>query len=161
MMRALARPLLASWFVYSGVRDALDPQVKAAVAEPVVAPLLHETGVDVSTETLVRAHGIATAATAVVLAFSRSPRTAGVALTGLTAATVAVSTPFWRLEEGEEREAAKEQFLKNVSLLGAAMLAASAGHSVRHIARKKAHKAKAKAKRSAKKAAEKTKRKAA
>lgn len=165
MIRALARPLLASWFVYGGVRQALEPQVTAAAAEPVVAPALREVGLDVPVESLVRAHGIATALTATVLAVSKSPRTAGVALTGLAAVTVAVATPFWRLEEGPEREAAKEQFLKNVSLLGGAMLAASAGHSARHLKHKKAHKAKAKAKaaakKSAQKTAEKTKRKAA
>lgn len=165
MIRALARPLLASWFVYGGVRQALEPHATAAAAEPVVAPALREVGLDVPVESLVRAHGVATALTATVLAVSKSPRTAGVALTGLAAVTVAVATPFWRLEEGPEREAAKEQFLKNVSLLGGAMLAASAGHSARHLKHKKAHKAKAKAKaaakKSAQKTAEKTKRKAA
>ena len=156
MIRALARPLLASWFVYGGVRQALDPQPAAAVAEPMVAPALREVGVDVSVVSLVRAHGIATALTATVLAVSKSPRTAGVALTGLAGVTVAIATPFWRLEDGPEREAAREQFLKNLSLLGGAMLAASAGHSARHIKHKKAHKAKAKAKAAEKKAAAKS-----
>ena len=142
MTRALARPLLSSWFVYGGVRAALEPQKGADAARPVVAPLLREAGADVPVETLVRAHGIATAAAATVLALSRSPRTAGVALTGLAAVTVATATPFWRMEEGPEREAALEQFMKNLSLLGGAMLAATAGHSAGHIKRKKAHKAK-------------------
>ncbi|NTV38418.1 MAG: hypothetical protein HGA51_00445 [Demequinaceae bacterium] len=156
MIRALARPLLASWFVYGGVRAAMEPQKGAAAAGPVVRPLLTEVSLDVPVETLVRAHGIATAVTATVLAFSKSPRTAGVALTGLAAVTVATATPFWRMEEGAERDAALEQFMKNLSLLGGAMLAATAGHSAGHIKRKKAHKAKAKAKSQAKKAAEKS-----
>ena len=151
MIRALARPLLASWFVYEGVQAALEPQKGAQAAQPVVEPLLREVGVDVPVESLVRAHGIATAATAVVLAFSKSPRTAGVALTGLAAVTVATATPFWRMEEGPERDAALEQFLKNLSLLGGAMLASTAGHSAGHIKRKKARKAKAKVKARAKK----------
>lgn len=151
MIRALARPLLASWFVYEGVQAALEPQKGAQAAQPVIEPLLREVGVDVPVESLVRAHGIATAATAAVLAFSKSPRTAGVALTGLAAVTVATATPFWRMEEGPERDAALEQFLKNLSLLGGAMLAATAGHSAGHIKRKKARKAKAKVKARAKK----------
>ncbi|MCB2412148.1 hypothetical protein LGT39_04700 [Demequina sp. TTPB684] len=155
MMRSLARPLLASWFIYGGVRDALEPQERAAVAEPVVGPLLKDAGIDVPLETLVRVHSGATAATAAVLALSRSPRTAGVALTGLAAVTAATGAPFWRLPEGEERDAALDQFLKNLSLLGGAMLAATAGHSAGHMKRKKANKAKAKAK--AEKAAEKAK----
>ncbi len=154
-MRSLARPLLASWFVYRGVRDALEPQERAAVAKPVVGPLLQDAGVEVPVETLVRVHSVATAATATVLALSRTPRTAGVALTGLAAVTVATGAPFWRLPEGDERDAALEQFMKNLSLMGGAMLAAGAGHSAGHMKRKKAHKAKAKAK--AEKAAEKAK----
>lgn len=154
-MRSLARPLLASWFVYGGVRDALEPQARTLVAEPVVGPLLKDAGVDVPVETLVRVHSAATAATAAVLAISKTPRTAGMALTGLAAVTVATGAPFWRLPEGEAREAALDQFMKNLSLLGGAMLAATAGHSAGHMTRKKAHKAKAKAK--AEKAAQKAK----
>jgi len=90
-----------------------------------------------------------------VLAISKSPRSAGVVLTGLAAVTVATSAPFWRLPDGEERDAALNEFMKNLSLLGGAMLAATAGHSAGHIKRKKAHKAKAKAK--AAKVAEKAK----
>ncbi len=145
-MRSLARPLLASWFVYGGVRDALEPQARAAAAEPVFGPLLKDAGVDVPMETLVRVHSAATAATAAVLALSKTPRSAGVALTGLAAVTVATAPPFWRLPEGEDRDAALDQFIKNLSLVGGAMLAASAGHSAGHIKRKKAHKVKAKAK---------------
>lgn len=156
MIRALARPLLASWFIYGGVRQALEPQKAAGTVEPVVKPLLVDAGVDVPVEALVRAHGIATAATAAVLALSKSPRTAGIALTGLAAVTVATATPFWSMEEGAERDASLEQFMKNLSLLGGAMLAATAGHSAGHVKRAKARKVKVKAKSQAKKAAEKS-----
>lgn len=153
MTRALARPLLASWFVYGGVRAALEPEMGAQAAEPIVGPLLKQAGLDMPVEVLVRAHGVATAVAAATLAFSKSPRTAGVALTGLAAVTVATATPFWRLEEGPERDASLEQFMKNLSLLGGAMLAATAGHSAGHIKRKKARKVKGKEKAKAKKAA--------
>lgn len=146
MIRVLARPLLASWFVFGGVRSALEPQKGAEAAEPVIQPLLRDAGIDVSVDSLVRAHGIATAVTATVLAFSKGPRTAGVALTGLAAVTVATATPFWRMEEGPDRDAALDQFMKNLSLLGGAMLAATAGHSAGHVKRKKARKVKSKAK---------------
>jgi putative oxidoreductase len=152
MMRSLARPLLASWFVYGGVRDVLEPQERTAVAAPVVEPLLKEAGLDVPVETLVRVHAGATAATAAILALSKTPRTAGVALTGLAAITAATATPFWRLPEGPARDAALEQFLKNLSLVGGAMLAANVGHTEGHVKRKKAHKAKAKTKKAAAKA---------
>ena len=156
-MRTLARPLLASWFVYGGVRSALEPQELSKTVEPTVAPLLKEAGVEVPVETLVRVHGAATAATAAILALSKTPRTAGVALTGLAAVTVGVATPFWRLPEGPERDALLDQFMKNLSLLGGAMLAASAGHSAGHVKRKKARKVKAKAKQASAKAERKAK----
>ena len=57
MIRTLARPLLASWFVYGGVRGALEPQQRTATVEPVVGPLLRDAGVEVPVETLVRVHG--------------------------------------------------------------------------------------------------------
>lgn len=146
MTRGLARPLLASWFVYSGVRSALEPEERAATVDPIVQPVLREAGVDVSTADVVRGHGIATAVAASVLALSRAPRTAGLALTGLSVLTVASNTPFWNLPEGPERDAARDQFLKDLSLVGGVLLAASAGHTPRHKARKKARKVKAKAK---------------
>jgi len=150
MIRALARPMLASWFVYRGVRDALDPQQRAAQAEPVVRPLLDQAGAaDLSTADAIRMHGVATAAAAATLALSRTPRTAGVALTGLAAVSAAVYAPFWRLPEGPEREAVRDEFVKNLSLVGGAMLAATAGHSAGHVKRKKARKAKAKARKAA------------
>mgnify|MGYP004363046105 CR=1 FL=1 len=144
MVRALARPLLATWFVYGGVESMLEPERRAERAAPVVDPLLKQAGVDeVTTTDLVKIHGAATVAAATVLAFSRTPRTAGLALTGLAALTVAAGRPFWLVDDEEERAAERDQFLKNLSLMGGAMLAASAGHSARHVARKKKAKAKA------------------
>lgn len=146
MSRALARPLIAAWFVYDGVRNAVEPEARAVQAEPVVQPVLAELGVDVPTETVVRAHAVASTLAAVVLATSRTPRTAGLALTALTALQIAGGKRFWELPEGAERDTAEEDFVKNLSLLGGAMLAASSGHTERHIKRKKAKRAKAKLK---------------
>jgi uncharacterized membrane protein YphA (DoxX/SURF4 family) len=143
MFRALARPLIASWFVYDGVQHAMDPQLRTVQAEPLLRPLLADTELDVSTQTIVRAHAIATVAAAAVLATSKTPRTAGMALTGLAALTFAVQPQFWRMPEGPAREVAQEDFVKNVALLGGAMLAASAGHTPGHQRRKKAKRVKA------------------
>lgn len=151
MIRTLARPLLASWFVFRGVSDALEPAPRAREVEPLLEPVLSamegRVGASVppvSTDTLVRLHGGATAIAAATLALSKTPRTAGVALTGLAAVSLATTTPFWRLPEGPERDAAIERFLVQLSLLGGAALAATAGHSAGHVKRKKARKAKAK-----------------
>ncbi len=148
MLRALARPLLASWFIYGGVESVLEPERRAALAAPVVDPALKELGIDeqVTTADLVKAHGAATIGAATLLAVSRTPRTAALTLTGLTAVTVGLAHPFWNVTDEEERKVETEAFLKNLALLGGVMLAATAGHSARHIARKQRHKAKAKEK---------------
>ncbi len=150
MIRLLARPLLASWFVYTGVSDVLEPARRAQALEPLVEPVVGaieaEAGVSLpqTTATVARAYGAATALSAAVLALSRAPRTAGTVLTALAAVNVATSEPFWTMPEGPERDEATEKFLLNVALLGGAALAATAGHSAGHIKRKKARKVKAK-----------------
>lgn len=147
VLRALARPLLASWFVYAGVESILEPETRAKRSAPVVEPVLEEIGLtDVSTEDLVKAHGLATVAAATTLALSRSPRTSAVALAGLAAVTVAAGRPFWLETDEDKRKAELEQFLKNVALLGGVLVASTAGHSARHKARVKAKKVKAKEK---------------
>lgn len=146
MFRVIARPLLASWFIYGGVQSVLEPERRAARSAPVVEPVLKEAGLeDVKTTDLVKVHGVATIAAASVLALSRTPRTAGLVLAGLTAVTVAAGRPFW-LETNEQRkEEQLELFLKNVSLFGGTLLAVTAGHSPRKRQRAKTKKAKAKA----------------
>lgn len=150
MLRNLARPLLATWFVYGGVQSVLEPQQRAQRAAPVVEPALERAGVEgVATADLVKAHGAATIAAASVLALSRTPRTAGLVLAGLTAVTVAAGRPFWLVKDEAAKEIEMEHFLKNVSLLGGTLLAATAGHSSRKKARAKAKKAKVQAKKNA------------
>ncbi|MFV0633421.1 hypothetical protein [Demequina sp.] len=150
MLRHLARPLLATWFVYGGVQSVLEPERRAERSAPVVEPLLKEAGLDdVKTTDLVKVHGVATVAAATVLALSRTPRTAGLALAGLTLATVAAGRPFWLETDEQRKEEQMELFLKNVSLLGGTLLAATAGHSPRKKERAKAKKAKAQSKKEA------------
>ncbi|WP_062302705.1 DoxX family membrane protein [Demequina subtropica] len=156
MLRALARPLLASWFVYGGVQSYLEPEARAARVAPTVGPALEELGLeDVKTADLVKAHGIASIALASALALSRTPRTAALGLAGLAGVTTALSHPFWKEEDPAKRDEELEQFLKNLSLVGGVLLASTAGHSQRHIDRKKAKKAKAKEKAAAAKVKEK------
>jgi len=142
--RAIARPLLASWFIYGGIESVLTPERRAERAEPVVKPLLVEAGLeDVKVTDMVKVHGAATIAAASILALSRTPKTAGLALAGLAAITVAAGRPFWRETDEETRLRERERFMVNVSLLGATVLAATAGHGTHHRAKLKLKKAKA------------------
>ncbi|MDE0573839.1 hypothetical protein ON058_10495 [Demequina sp. B12] len=147
MLRVIARPLLATWFVYGGVQSVLEPEKRAERAAPVIEPALAEAGVEgVKTTDIVKAHGAATIVAASVLALSRTPRTAGLVLAGLTAATVAAGRPFWLETDEEKKEEQMEFFLRNVSLLGGTLLAATAGHNPKRKARAKVKKEKAQVK---------------
>jgi uncharacterized membrane protein YphA (DoxX/SURF4 family) len=144
VLRHFARPLLASWFVYSGVQAALSPQVRAAQVAPELDPVLADMGLAaVSSEDVVKAHGVATAAAGVSLALSRTPRTSALLLAALHGGTLGLDRPFWKESDAEKRREGLENLLKNVALLGGVLIAASAGHSARHNNRAKAKKAKA------------------
>lgn len=134
-IRTIARPLLASWFVYDGVSAVLDPGPRAARSAPLVRPLLASTGVDVEVKRVVQAHGAATLIAATALAFSKTPRTSAFLLATLAAASVAAAEPYWLESDHDLREASREQFLKNVGLLGGTLIAATAGNASRRRTR--------------------------
>jgi putative oxidoreductase len=137
-IRTVARPLLASWFVYAAVDAILDPGRHAAKSAPLVEPYLREAGVTLTVPQLARIHGALTLVAATALAFSRTPRTAGLALAGLATVTVATGEPFWREDDEDARAASRESFVKNISLLGGALIAATAGGSGTQRRREKA-----------------------
>lgn len=152
----LARPLLASWFVYGGIQNALEPERNAALIAPTVEPALQDLGLEeVKAADIVKVHGALTVACAAALALSRYPRTSALGLAGLAGAKAYFAHPFWKETDQLRREAELEAFLKDVSLVGGVLVAATAGHSARHIARKKAKKVKAKEKAAEAKALEK------
>jgi len=138
VIRTLARPLLAAWFIYGAVESILEPQRRAATAAPLVAPALKEAQIEVSVADLVRAHGVASLLAATSLAFSKNPRTSALALAGLTTFTVALGRPFWREADATKRTESREHFFKNVSLLGGTLIAATAGEAHHKPATKRA-----------------------
>jgi uncharacterized membrane protein YphA (DoxX/SURF4 family) len=143
VLRQLARPLLASWFVYSGVQAYLSPEIRAAKVAGDLEPALADLGVpDVSAQDVVKAHGLATAGAAVSLALSRTPRSSALALALLSAGTLPVDTPFWKETDPAKRRAALEEFIKSAALVGGVLIAATAGHSARHTKRAKARRSK-------------------
>lgn len=144
VLRQLARPLLASWFVYSGVQATLAPQARAAQLAPELDPVLADMGLsEVSTEDIVKAHGAATAAAGVSLALSRTPRTSALVLAALHGGTLGLDRPFWKETDPVLKREGLESLIKNVALLGGVLIAATAGHSAHHNNRAKAKKAKA------------------
>src|SRR6187399_2469380 len=104
VLRQLARPLLASWFVYSGVQAVLAPEKRAKTVAPQLDPVLADMGVpELKTEDIIKAHGAATVGAAVSLALSRSPRTSALALALLSTGTLSVDNPFWEEKDPVRR----------------------------------------------------------
>ena len=139
LLRRIARPLFASWFVAEGLDAALHPAPHAQVAREGLAALLSRlpdhtqvppalTGLSDTQLTLaVRAHGVATAAAGIALAVGRTPRTAAAVLAVLVAPTVVTSLPAPRRLRGTaaQEHARRQRLVRALSFTGGAALVAA------------------------------------
>jgi uncharacterized membrane protein YphA (DoxX/SURF4 family) len=135
LLRPIARPLFASWYVVEGVDAVRHPGRHAAAAREGVAALRERAGgrlagldsdsslTDRQLATVVQVHGAATVAAAGFLALGKAPRTAGVALAVLTVPLVVANLPTGKVRD-EEDAARRRRFWTSLSALGGALLAA-------------------------------------
>ncbi|HEU4539536.1 MAG TPA: DoxX family protein [Jiangellaceae bacterium] len=128
MIRAVARPMLASIFVVQGFNKLRAPDSFTAQAKPVtdrVAPLLERYAPRVPTDqrTLVRISGAIDLTAGAMLATSRLPRFASFVLTGSLVPGTIAGHPYWQVEDRTEKAKERVQFLKNVGLVGGLLLA--------------------------------------
>lgn len=144
LLRRLARPLFASWFVNEGldalrhpgahaqvVRDGLDAvraRVPATARRSAPAPLARLLDGDLGDQqlaTLTQAHGAAMLVAGAMLAVGRAPRTAALALAGLTVPLVVVNLPLGRRGAltTVEKKARKDRLVRALSFAGGAVLA--------------------------------------
>ncbi|WP_125776818.1 DoxX family membrane protein [Antribacter gilvus] len=125
LLRHMARPMLASWYVYDGVQAARNPHehVRAAregsdlVTQALGGPPLSEKQVVAA----VRVHGAATAFFGLLLGLGKAPRLSAVALALLTVPLAVVNQPFTAPKH--ERTARTERFARNLGAIGAALIA--------------------------------------
>jgi uncharacterized membrane protein YphA (DoxX/SURF4 family) len=141
LLRRLARPLFASWFVSEGLAVVRHPATHAAEArgalttlrarlpEPVrQGPAGQAIGYELSDRqltTIVQAHGFALAGAGVLLAIGKAPRTAALALAALTAPLALVNLPGKRVK-GEDplvRHARRDRFIRALAFTGGALIA--------------------------------------
>lgn len=125
VLRHIARPLLASWFVASGVQAARRPAEHVQAAKRGTGLVTNALGTEPLSEkqvtNLVRAHGVAVAAAGGLLALGKAPRTAAMALALLTVPLAAVNQPF--ITSDGDREARAQRFVGNLGAIGAALIA--------------------------------------
>ncbi|WP_188037587.1 DoxX family membrane protein, partial [Actinotalea sp. JY-7885] len=165
MVRRIARPLFAAWFVSEGLDAARrpDPHVARTTAawQSLGGGRLPDPVDEHRLRQLVRAHGVLMAVAAFLLAVGRAPRTSGLVLAGLTVPLAVVNQPFGRPARvvataseaaeatsagrkrfgrpigatggvgssvrpgGADRAVIRERFLRNLTMIGGALLAAA------------------------------------
>lgn len=132
IIRGLGRTLFASYFVVKGANSALKPDAYVDDAEPVadkIVPLLERTlpasvssRIPEDTRTLVRITGAAQAVGGLSMATGVGRR-AGAGLVALSMIPHVVASVPDRTLPKEDRAPARSVLLRNVALLGAAMMA--------------------------------------
>ncbi|HWS58518.1 MAG TPA: DoxX family protein [Actinotalea sp.] len=141
LVRRVARPLFAAWFVVEGLDAARHPEPHAERARATwelaadrlplpPPPSPRQLGV------LIRLHGAAMVGAAAMLATGRAPRTAAVVLAGLTLPLAVAHQPVTealaagsghRLRDGRDaldRVLGADRFWRSLSMLGGAVLVA-------------------------------------
>ena len=125
VVRLLARPMLASMFVAGGVDSVLHPEAKAGSAGEMAPQLAQKSPVPLPTDPVqfVRVTGAVQVVAGLMLATGKMPRVAALALVASLAPAFAVR-PFWAEGDPAARNAGKQQFLRNTTVLGGLLIAA-------------------------------------
>ncbi|MEH3033784.1 MAG: DoxX family protein [Aeromicrobium erythreum] len=121
VLRTVARPLLASMFVYGGVNAVRHASAMGPKAKP-VADQLGKQGYSVSPENLVRINGAVHVVAGAALATGRFPRLSAFVLAGTLAPTTAVGHQFWNETDPGARQNQTIHFLKNLSMIGGLLM---------------------------------------
>jgi putative oxidoreductase len=126
LVRRIARPLLASTFIYGGLDALRHPEAKAPKAEVLDIP--NKPGMDklniTSTEQAVRVNAAVQVGGGTLLALNKFPRLSAFALAGSLVPTTAAGHRFWEETEPEKKVFQKTHFFKNLSMLGGLLIAA-------------------------------------
>jgi putative oxidoreductase len=124
VVRRIARPMLAAVFVTGGLDTLLHPGARAKIAAPLVARLSGPLNLPDDPEMLVRANGVTMVAAGSMLALGKFPRVSAMVLAAALVPTTYTAHAFWTIKDPVVRAQQRTHFLKNISLLGAVLLAA-------------------------------------
>ena len=126
VLRAVARPMLASIFVIQGLDTMLHPERVAPRADPVVRPLAELLpGVAGQTEDAVRLNGAVQFTAGSLLALGIAPRLSALAIAATLVPTTVAGHRFWEVEDDKERAQQRIHFLKNLAIFGGLLIAAA------------------------------------
>src|SRR3954463_2639753 len=148
LVRRIARPLLASTFVFGGIDTLRNPQSRVAGAQPVVEKITEQADkqlpvqVPRDVEQWVKIDAGVKVGAGVLFSLGRLPRLSALALAVSVVPTTLAGHRFWEAE-GATQQGPLLHFLKNLGLLGGLLLAAvdtEGKPSVGYRARRAAHK---------------------
>jgi uncharacterized membrane protein YphA (DoxX/SURF4 family) len=152
LVRRIARPLLASSFIYGGIDTLRNPQSRVAGARPVVEKVAEQADkqlpvqVPRDVEQWVKIDAGVKVGAGALFALGKLPRLSALALTASIVPTTLAGHRFWEHEDPKERFGQLSHFLKNLGLLGGLLLAAvdtegkpSVGYRARRAAKKAAN----------------------
>jgi putative oxidoreductase len=126
VLRALARPMLASIFIVQGYETLRRPERVAPRAEKVVGPLKERVdALPDDTEQLVRINGGVQLVAGSLLAIGKFPRLSALALAATLVPTTLAGHPYWEAKDDQERAQQRIHFLKNLTMLGGLLIAAA------------------------------------
>lgn len=130
LSRLIARPMLASVFFVGAANALKNTPGPTAKADPVTArlvPLAKKAGIPLpeDPETLVKINAGVQIGAALALATGRFPRTSAAVLAASLVPTTAAGHRFWEVEDPAQRDQQRLHFVKNVSLVGGLMIAAT------------------------------------
>lgn len=126
ILRRIARPMLAGWFVYDGVHAVTRPADHLDAARETTARLDRmitpdATFSDKQLTLLVRAHGAAVAVAGTTLALGVAPRSSALTLAALNVPLAVANEPF--TAGGRPRAERTPRFVRVVGAIGAALIA--------------------------------------
>jgi putative oxidoreductase len=126
VLRAVARPMLASIFIVQGFNTMRHPDRVVKKADPVVRPLAERVSfIPDDTEQAVRINGAVQFTAGILLAIGWVPRPAALAIAGTLVPTTAAGHRYWEAEDEQERAQQRIHFLKNLGLFGGLLIAAA------------------------------------
>jgi uncharacterized membrane protein YphA (DoxX/SURF4 family) len=152
LVRRIARPLLASSFVYGGIDTLRNPQSRVPGARPVVEKVTEQADkqlpvqVPRDVEQWVKIDAAVKVGAGSLFALGKFPRLTALLLSGSIVPTTLAGHRFWEHTDPKERFGQLAHFLKNLGLLGGLLLAVvdtegkpSVGYRARRAAGKAAN----------------------
>jgi putative oxidoreductase len=130
LVRRIARPLLASSFIYGGIDTLRNPQSRVPGATPIVEQITEvadkQLPVQIShdVEQWVKIDAAVKVGAGSLFALGRFPRLSALLLCGSVVPTTLAGHRFWEHDDPKERFGQLSHFLKNLGLLGGLLIAA-------------------------------------